>query len=73
MQDVVKEADIVKFIKLLSLRWFVRNDRVNNTNSAEGVSTARMEGIRKRGRPRKRWTDENEEDLIIRGIQMNVQ
>jgi hypothetical protein len=28
-----------------------------------------MEGIRKRGRPQKLWTDEAEEDMMIMGIQ----
>ena len=27
-----------------------------------------MKGIRKRGRPRKLWTDEAEEDMMIMGI-----
>jgi hypothetical protein len=30
--------------------------------------TIKMEGTRKRGRPRKRWIDEDEEDLKIMGI-----
>jgi hypothetical protein len=30
--------------------------------------TTKMEGTRKRGRPRKRWTDEVEDDLKIMGI-----
>jgi hypothetical protein len=30
--------------------------------------TTKMEGTRKRGRPRKRWIDEAEEDLKIMGI-----
>jgi hypothetical protein len=30
--------------------------------------TTRMEGIRKRGNPQKRWTDEVKEDLKIIGI-----
>jgi hypothetical protein len=29
------------------------------------IATARMEGIRKRGRPRQKWKDEVEEDLSV--------
>lgn len=38
----------------------VRNDRLHNK-----IGTARMEGIRKRGREREIWTDEAEEDMTI--------
>jgi hypothetical protein len=67
MQDVTQEADAVKFIKLLGFRWCVHADRVNNKIVQEIISTVRMEGIRRRERPRKRWTDEAEEDLMIKG------
>jgi hypothetical protein len=32
------------------------------------IMTTKVEGTRKRGRPRKRWIDEVEEDLKIMGI-----
>jgi hypothetical protein len=32
------------------------------------IMTTKMKGTRKRGRPRKRWIDEVEEDLKIMGI-----
>jgi hypothetical protein len=37
------------------------------------IAAATIEGTRKRGRPRKRWKDEAEEDLNIIGIKMGVQ
>jgi len=36
---------------------------MNNERMSEQIVTARMERIRKRGRPWKRWTDEVDEDL----------
>jgi hypothetical protein len=37
--------------------------KMNNERMSEQIVTVRMERIRKIGRPRKRWTDENDEDL----------
>jgi hypothetical protein len=38
---------------------------MNNERMPKQIVTARMEGIRKRRRPQKRWTDEVEKDLKI--------
>jgi len=43
--------------------------RMNNERISKQIVTTRMEGIRKRGNPQKRWTDEVKEDLKITGIQ----
>ena len=41
---------------------------MNNAKMPKQMVTARIKGTRKRGRPRKRWTDEIEEDLKTMGI-----
>jgi hypothetical protein len=41
---------------------------MNNERMPKKIMTTQMEGTRKRGRPRKRWIDEVEEDLKIMGI-----
>jgi hypothetical protein len=41
---------------------------MNNERMPKTIMTTKMEGTRKRGRPRKRWIDEVEEDLKIMGI-----
>jgi hypothetical protein len=41
---------------------------MNNERTPKKIMTAEMKGTRKRGRPRKRWIDEVEEDLKIMEI-----
>jgi hypothetical protein len=41
---------------------------LQNQRMTKQISAATIEGTRKRGRPRKRWKDEVEEDLNIMGI-----
>jgi hypothetical protein len=40
---------------------------MNNERMTKKIMKTKMEGKRKRGRPRKRWIDEVEEDLKILG------
>jgi hypothetical protein len=61
-------ADIVKFTNSLRLRCSEHNERMNNERMPKQVVNARMEGIRKREKQWKRWTDEVEEDLKIMGV-----
>jgi hypothetical protein len=60
-QATLQEADIVKFIKSLRLRWYGHHEIPKQI-------TARTQGTGKRGRSQKTWTDEVEEDLKIMGI-----
>jgi hypothetical protein len=60
-EAILQETDILKFIKLLRVRW----DGHTETMGKEGMPkkmTVRMEGTRKGGRPQERWTDEDEEE-----------
>jgi len=41
---------------------------MQNQRMPKQIAAATIEGTRKRGRPRKRWKDEVEEDLNIMGI-----
>jgi hypothetical protein len=41
---------------------------MNNERMPNQIMTARMEGVRKRGKQWKRWMDAVEEDLKIMGI-----
>jgi hypothetical protein len=68
LEDMLEGADIVKFIKSLRLRWCGHIERMNNEIMPKQIMTTKTEGTRKRGRPRKRWMDEVEEDLKIMGI-----
>ena len=43
-------------------------ERMQNERMPEEIATATMEGTRRRGRSRKRWRDEVEEDLNTMGI-----
>jgi hypothetical protein len=55
-------ADIVKFTKSSRIRWYGHVERMKNQMPKQ-IAAATIEGIRKTGRPRKRWKDEVEEDL----------
>lgn len=60
-----KRANIAKFIKSIRLRWYGHVERLKNQRMSKEIATVTMEGTRKRGRSRKRWRGEVEEDLNI--------
>jgi hypothetical protein len=53
IEDILEGADIVKFIKYLRLRWCGHIERMNNERMPKKIMATKMEGTRKRGRPRK--------------------
>jgi len=42
---------------------------MQNEGIPKQIATGTMEGTRKRGRPRKRWTEEAEDGLNVMGVQ----
>jgi hypothetical protein len=55
IKHILQGADILKFIKLLRLRWYNHVERLGNERKPKQIAASTMEGTRKRGRPRKRW------------------
>jgi hypothetical protein len=68
IKDILQGVDIVKLIKSSRIKWYGHIERMKPQRMPKQIATATIEGTRKRGRPRKRWKDEVEEDLNIMGI-----
>jgi hypothetical protein len=54
---ILQWADMVKFTKSIRLKWYRQTEITNNKRRPKQIKTARMEEIKKEGRPYKRWTD----------------
>jgi hypothetical protein len=68
IREVLRGEDKVIFIESLRLRWYAHIERMQNQRMPKQVATAKVEGARKRIRPRSRWSDEAEGDLNIMRI-----
>jgi hypothetical protein len=62
IKDILHGADILQFIRFLRLGWYGHVERMYNQTIPTPTATATMEGARKRGRPSKRWRDDDEVD-----------
>jgi hypothetical protein len=50
IHDILQWADMVEFTKSVRLKWYGQTERANNKRSKH-IATARMEEIKKGGRP----------------------
>ncbi|PSN43615.1 hypothetical protein C0J52_16375 [Blattella germanica] len=62
------QPDIVVKIKQERIRWAGHVQRMSDTRTAKKIFIGKLEGRRRRGRPRKRWIDDVEEDLRKMGV-----
>jgi hypothetical protein len=69
LESKYKSQDIVSVIKVRILEWLGLIIRMNETGTVEKISEEKLEGRRGRGRPRLRWIDGVEEDLMNMGIE----
>jgi len=63
-----KGENIVKWIKGQRISWLGPLDRMEENSMPKKIFTQELEGMRRRGRPRKRWKEEVERDLQLLGV-----
>jgi hypothetical protein len=68
LNELIGNADIVRFIKSRRIAWFGHVMRMNDKRTPKRILQWKPIGTRTRGRPWKRWTADIEEDLQIMGV-----
>ena len=68
LSELLGNADIVRFIKSRRIAWLGRVMRIDEKRIPKRVLEWKPTGRRIRGRPRKRWIEDTEEDVQSMGI-----
>ena len=68
LNDLIIIADIVRFVKSKSMAWLGHVMRMEGKRIPKRVLEWKPTSRRNRGRPRKRWIEDIEEDIQIMGI-----
>ena len=68
LEEMSKGENIVKWIKGQRISWLVHVERMEEARMPKKIFTQELEGMRRRGRPRKRWKEEVERDLQVLGV-----
>jgi hypothetical protein len=58
----------VKWIMGQRISWLGHLERMEEDRMHKKIFTQELEGLRRRGRPRKRWKEEVERDLQVLGV-----
>ena len=68
LNKLIENADIVRFIKSSRIAWLGHVMWMDDKRTSKRILEWRPIGTRIRGRPRKRWIEDIEEDMQIMGI-----
>jgi hypothetical protein len=68
LSELIGNADIVRYIKSRRIAWLGRVMQMDEKRTPKRVLEWKPIGKRIRGRPRKRWNEDIEEDIQIMGI-----
>jgi hypothetical protein len=68
LNELIENADIVRFIKSKRISWLGHVMRMDDKRAPKRILQWKPIGTRIRGRPRKRWIADIEEDMQIMGI-----
>jgi hypothetical protein len=61
-------ADLVRFMKSQTLSWLGHVERMEEQRMPKNILKDKMHGTKRKGRPRKRWMDDVEQDLKTMGV-----
>jgi hypothetical protein len=67
-QPLIKNADIVRFVKRKRMAWLGHLMRMEEKRIPKRVLEWKPIGRRTIGKPRKRWIEDIEEDILIMGV-----
>jgi len=67
MNKLIENADIIRFIKSRRIAWLGHVMRMDDKRTPKRILEWKPIGTRIRGRPRKRWIVDIEEDMQIMG------
>jgi hypothetical protein len=68
LEEMSKGENILKWIKGQRIRWLGHLERMEEDRMPKKMFTQELEGMRRRGRLRKRWKEEAERDLQVLGV-----
>jgi len=68
LEELSKGENIVKWIKGQRISWLGHLERMEEDRMPRKIFTQELEGMRRRGRPRKGWREEVERDLQVMGV-----
>jgi len=68
LNELIENTDIVRFIKSRRIAWLGHVMRMDDKRTPKRILEWKPIGVRIRGRPRKRWIADIEEDIQIMGI-----
>jgi len=68
LNELIENADIVRFIKSRRIAWLGHMMWMDENGTPKRVLEWKPIGRRIRGKPRKRWIEDNEEDIQRMGI-----
>jgi hypothetical protein len=68
LNELIRSSDIVRFIKSKRIAWIGHVMRMEETRIPKRLLEWKPMGRRIRGRPRKRWLEDIEDDIHTMGI-----
>jgi len=68
LEELNKVENIVKWIKGQRISWLGYLERMEEAMMPKKIFTQKLDGTRRRKRPRKGWREEKERDLQVLGV-----